>query len=274
MASVAVFVDAGYLFAQGSAVLSGSKKPRSSLQLNETAVMSELAGVASTKSNGLPLLRVYWYDAARGNQGLTPDHETLAHTDYVKLRLGFLNNEKQQKGVDSLIVTDLIELARNRAMSDAVVMAGDEDVRIGVQIAQGFGVRVHLLGIKPSRGSQSLQLMQEADTTTEWDAAHVGRFLTVRPDAAAGGATSAYNEHETSTTDPFAPVIANMVAALTTSDIAHLGTFWQSRAGLPPEMDGRLIATCRTIVRRDLTTAEKRDVRRRFQDAVEARLPA
>ena len=46
MACVAVSVDAGYLFAQGSTVLSGSKKPRTDVKLNETAVMAELTGAA------------------------------------------------------------------------------------------------------------------------------------------------------------------------------------------------------------------------------------
>jgi len=105
----------------------------------------------------------------------------LAHTDHIKLRLGMLNSQGEQKGVDSLIVTDLIELARNRAITDAVLLSGDEDVRIGVQIAQCFGVRVHLLGIVPSRGSQSQQLLREADTTAEWDAGTVATFLALRP---------------------------------------------------------------------------------------------
>ena len=65
-----------------------------------------------------------------------------------------MNSVGEQKGVDSLIVTDMINLARNRAISDAVFVSGDEDLRVGVQQAQEFGVRVHLVGIKPSRGSQ------------------------------------------------------------------------------------------------------------------------
>ena len=52
-------------------------------------------------------------------------------------------------------------------MSDALVVSGDEDVRVGVQVAQSYGVRVHLLGIVPARGSQSKQLLQESDTTAE-----------------------------------------------------------------------------------------------------------
>ena len=91
----------------------------------------------------------------------------MRQLDNVKLRLGQLNSAGQQKGVNSLIVTDLMELARNKAISDAVVVTGDEDIRIGVQIAQSHGVRVHLLGIggATNKGSQSLTLQTaEADT--------------------------------------------------------------------------------------------------------------
>jgi uncharacterized LabA/DUF88 family protein len=43
----------------------------------------------------------------------------------------------------------LIELARNQAICDATVVTGDSDVRVAVQIAQSFGVRVHLIGLEP-----------------------------------------------------------------------------------------------------------------------------
>ena len=135
MAVVAVFVDAGYLFAQGSTALTGSKKPRADLRLNETAIMAELTAMAQSKTLGASLLRVYWYDGAPTSR-LTLEHAALAHMDYIKLRLGLVTGRGQQKGVDSLIVTDLIELARNHAITDALVLSGDEDIRIGVQIAQ------------------------------------------------------------------------------------------------------------------------------------------
>jgi uncharacterized LabA/DUF88 family protein len=279
MSSVAVFVDAGYLFAQGSAAITGASKPRNCVTLNETAVVAELTNVANVKARGLPLLRIYWYDAARGSRGLTLDHATLAHTDYIKLHLGFLSSQKQQKGVDSLIVTDLIELARNHAMSDAVLISGDEDVRIGVQIAQGFGVRIHLLGIQPSRGSQSLQLLQEADTTTEWDASVVSRFLTVQAPAAASSlhtpSTSSASSFPqsgttTATSQLFETVIANLVNSLDSNAISHLKTFWQSQYGLPHEIDGKLIARCRSEIGVDLDQIQKRTVRRRFTAAVKA----
>lgn len=150
MDRTAIFVDAGYLFAQGSVVLTGSKKTRPSLSMDNAAVLEELITVAAAKTRNIPLLRIYWYDGAIGYKGPTIEQATLAQLDNVKVRLGFVNSSGQQKGVDSLIVTDMIELARLGAITDAVLMSGDEDVRIGVQIAQTFGVRVHLLGITPS----------------------------------------------------------------------------------------------------------------------------
>ncbi|HVC62626.1 MAG TPA: NYN domain-containing protein [Acetobacteraceae bacterium] len=125
MPSVAIFVDAGYLFAQGSVAIFGSGKPRQLLKLNESAAIVELTNIASERAPNLPLLRVYWYDGVRSARQLPADHAALAFMDHVKLRLGFITSKGQQKGVDSLIVTDMIELARNHAMSDAVLLSGD-----------------------------------------------------------------------------------------------------------------------------------------------------
>jgi len=181
MDRAAVFVDAGYLFAQGRTALSGSKAARAALALDAPEAIKQLKAVAAAKAPHCNLLRIYWYDGAiAGSSRPTTDQATLAHLDDVKLRLGFVNNTGQQKGVDSLIVTDLIELARLKSISDAILLSGDEDVRVGVQIAQNYGVRVNLIGIYPARGFQSPQLLQEADTTTEWGPEKIGQFLSVR----------------------------------------------------------------------------------------------
>lgn len=74
--------------------------------------------------------------------------------------MGFVNSQRKRKGVDSLIVTDMITLARNRATAECVPLAGHEDLRVGVQQARGYGARVHLLGVKPARGGQSLFLLR------------------------------------------------------------------------------------------------------------------
>src|SRR6266852_3878031 len=181
MDRVAVFVDAGYLFAQGSVALAGQKLPRGRLLLNHEKAIDALANFA-TRVSGVDLLRVYWYDGT--STGPSSQHLTLAHLGRVKVRLGFVNSFGEQKGVDSLIVTDMIALARNHAMTEAVLLSGDEDLRVGVQQAQEFGVRVHLLGIRPSRGSQSLFLLQEADSTHEWNPDDLAPFLSCKPEIA------------------------------------------------------------------------------------------
>lgn len=180
MDRVAVFVDAGYFFAQGSALLSGKKTQRGEVKLDHEKVLNALEEFACRVSK-LPLLRIYWYDGTA--TGPSPQHIALAFENHIKVRLGFVNTAGQQKGVDSLIVTDMITLARNRSMCDAVLLSGDEDIRVGVQQAQEFGVRVHLLGITPCRGSQSQFLLQEADTTHEWTLKDISAFMSYNPKA-------------------------------------------------------------------------------------------
>ncbi|WP_240483638.1 NYN domain-containing protein, partial [Streptomyces pathocidini] len=97
------------------------------------------------------LLRVYWYDGARRRLHTT-EQQRIAELPDVKVRLGNLNANNQQKGVDSLIRTDLETLARHRAISDAVLVGGDEDLVSAVEAAQGYGARVHLWGIEALGG--------------------------------------------------------------------------------------------------------------------------
>ena len=182
MSRVAIFVDAGYLFARSSVVLTGVAVSRTSIDLHQSATISKLRATATVTAAGASLLRIYWYDGMLP-EGPSAQQRALAYADNVKLRLGVVNTFGQQKGVDSLIVTDLVELARNHAIS-TLLLSGDEDMRIGVQIAQSYGVRVHLIGIGAGQESQSRTLMQEADTRTEWsmEKDDVNDILMLRPD--------------------------------------------------------------------------------------------
>src|SRR3989442_12157084 len=90
------------------------------------------------------------------------EQTTLAHHVGLKLRLGTLNNAGEQKGVDSLIVTDLIELARNGAIADAVLISGDEDLRVAARVAETLGVRVPVpAGGEPSPNVSPTLLMED-----------------------------------------------------------------------------------------------------------------
>ena len=278
MARIAVFVDAGYLFAQGSAALTGSTQKRIGLSLDEGAALAALLAVAQEKADGVPLLRVYWYDGALGHGGPTLEQEAIANCDNVKLRLGFINKQGQQKGVDSLIVTDLIDLARNHAISDALLMSGDEDVRIGVEISQGLGVRVHLLGIVPSRGSQSKQLLLAADTTTEWDRETVSTFLKVtsepqfESDDIRKAAAPATSNIGGGVEVQLAHLIAEIVPGIDDARIGRLYEHFSRNSVVPPEYDRPLLARARDTLGRDLTNDERSHLRRTYKESVRGRV--
>jgi uncharacterized LabA/DUF88 family protein len=280
MDQVAVFVDAGYLFAQGSVAVSGHKQPRTNLILDAEAAVAAFKALAAQQAAHARLLRIYWYDGAIGGARPTTDQAVLAHFDDVKVRLGFLNSAGQQKGVDSLIVTDMIELARLKSISDAVLMSGDEDVRIGVQIAQSYGVRVHLVGIAPSRASQSSQLMQEADTTFEWGKEAVDRMISLRPltqntlsvAAVSSVADAAVKGNLIGAPGALEGAVESFVAAIEATEIDAIAVYWQTDRGVPTELDRRLLPACRAVLGRDLDQAEKKQVRAHFQQLVKARL--
>lgn len=175
----AVFVDAGYLLAEGGKLIAGAKIPRSHTEIDIAAFLAVTGDIAAAKAPGIRLLRIYWYDGLVRGGGLTANQQRIAAHDNVKLRLGMVNSRGQQKEVDALIVTDLVDLARNRSITDAILITGDGDIRIGVQIAQSHGVRVHLVGVAPAQENQSPELRAEADTLQQLHQHELAGAITV-----------------------------------------------------------------------------------------------
>jgi uncharacterized LabA/DUF88 family protein len=161
-AKYAVLVDVGYLYAAAGEVLLGAKG-RKEYRVAADELIQSLQKHALERIPG-ELLRVYWYDAAR-DRVPTVDQRVIAQLPWVKVRLGNLNARGQQKGVDAQIRSDLEALARHHAVSDTVLIAGDEDMVPAVEAAQAFGVRVHLWGVEPPFGTnQAERLVWESDT--------------------------------------------------------------------------------------------------------------
>lgn len=273
MDRVAAFVDAGYLFAAGAQLISGKNRPRGELQLNYDAVLEEIERLAASVS-GLPLLRIYWYDGT--STGPTSQHLTLAFKPCVKLRLGFVNALGEQKGVDSLLITDLINLARNKAMADALLLTGDEDIRVGVQQAQEFGVRVHLLGIEPSRANQSQFLVQEADSLQEWNRETVARFLTHRPKSEPAGTgqppgeTLAMGLQNLPRALNIEQVALEAAGKLSGSDIEGVLRLYDERRRLPAEIDRPLLGSAKKQFGL-LSPDQRRQLREAFVSALKQR---
>ncbi|GAA0982637.1 NYN domain-containing protein [Acrocarpospora macrocephala] len=161
-AKYAVLVDVGYLYAAAGEVLLSAKE-RKEYRVAADELIQSLQKHALERIPG-ELLRVYWYDAAR-DRVPTVDQRVIAQLPWVKVRLGNLNARGQQKGVDAQIRSDLEALARHHAVSDTVLIAGDEDMVPAVEAAQAYGVRVHLWGVEPPFGTnQAERLVWESDT--------------------------------------------------------------------------------------------------------------
>lgn len=176
----AIFVDAGYVYAAAGLLVTGTEDRRS-FDLDAEGLIEAFIDKARTIFADSRLLRVYWYDGAR-RRIHTPEQQSIAELPDVKVRLGNLNANNQQKGVDSLIRTDLESLARHRAISDAALVGGDEDLVSAVEAAQGYGARVHLWGIEAGDGrNQAEPLLWEVDSQRTFDLDFWKPYVTRRP---------------------------------------------------------------------------------------------
>jgi uncharacterized LabA/DUF88 family protein len=194
LARYAVMVDVGYIYAAAGELLFGTSSRRE-FRVDAVPLIQLITKHADEEIRG-ELLRVYWYDAAR-DRVPTIDQRVIAQMPWVKLRLGNLNARGQQKGVDAQIRADMEALARHRAITDAVLIAGDEDMVPAVEAAQAYGVRVHLWGIEPPYGTnQAERLVWESDTVDVLDGSFLRPYFTkvpveVRPEAPAAGPSAA-----------------------------------------------------------------------------------
>ncbi len=177
----AIFVDAGYLYAEGGKLVCDTSD-RLRLELDFEQAVCGLVEMGRSQSS-IQYLRTYWYDAAT-DASPNPSHIAVASIPGVKLRLGRLSLGKQ-KGVDSRIVRDLIVLAKDKAISAAYVLSGDEDIREGVAEAQDCGVSVVLIGITPLPGqhNQAQVLVQDADDLLLLTREQVGQWIKLRQGA-------------------------------------------------------------------------------------------
>lgn len=160
------------------------------------------------------VLRVYWYDGAfdpkhPGYAGQRQFFDGIASTPGIQVRLGHLTprptrwqhavkravqacgitldeferhfafrDELQQKGVDTLIVLDLVRLAERRAYDVAVLVAGDRDLAEAVRTAQDAGRRV--IVARPPDVGVATELRHLADALVEIPPTSLQRIITPR----------------------------------------------------------------------------------------------
>ncbi|HEY2576272.1 MAG TPA: NYN domain-containing protein [Streptosporangiaceae bacterium] len=169
----ALFVDAGYVLADGAMAAQGTNH-RESVSWDYAGLLQYLAGVATDRT-GLQLLRCYWYEATVDGRR-TPEHDTLADLPGLLLRLGRMRPGKRE-GVETEMHRDLTTLARNRAVSDVLLISAEEDLAPVIADVQDLGLRVILVHISvDGNWTVSRSLRQQCDAIVEINGAQLRPF--------------------------------------------------------------------------------------------------
>ena len=121
--------------------------------------------------------------------------------------------------------------------------------------------------VSPSRGSQSLFLLQEADTTHEWSTNEIAEFLKCQtrlipaePADPVSHATDAPEDIQSRLTT----VAARVAVRLEPTEIGALVEAFERVSQIPAEIDRQLLGGARAEMARDLNPGEKRDIRKYF----------
>ena len=179
MTRYAVFVDAGYAWVQFGHVLKAQITKREDIYIDIAKMRESLLKTASKIFPNKELLRVYWYDGLVASAGPSKFNQDLARQDDIKLRYGTVNSVGQQKGVDGLLIADMLSLAQNRSITDALLVSGDGDLAPGVAAGQAMGIRVHRLEVG-SPDATSPILHCEVDANSVWSAEEIREFLSAK----------------------------------------------------------------------------------------------
>lgn len=140
----AVYIDAGYLLSAAATTITGTSL-RSGVVVNYPSLLQAVISEAERVS-GVRVMRTQWYDAAP-NGNPTYEQEQIGMLPRVKLRLGRIGYDGQQKGVDLRIGLDMVGYARNGAVGTIVLVSGDDDLTVAVEEAQHQGVEVIILAV-------------------------------------------------------------------------------------------------------------------------------
>lgn len=299
----AVLIDAGYLLSQGVQILSNRQsKARKTISIRDPAgLVRMIVDKAAIVLDNTRLLRVYWYDGVSGRP--SDDQLALSELADVQLQQGIISRSGVQKGVDSRIMADLMELSNHRAICDAMVVTGDGDLVIAIEHAKMRGVRVAVMGVEDTvvgvAHNQSHEVVCVADRVVRIGKTELAPFLSyvaaVDPAPVAVAAAAAKPPAATTAKKklPAAKkaaipknqkaVIAAAVAptpvnwlelvvrfidssavALTADSISATGVIRQA-------VDGQLLQTGSNAVGRTLTQTERDEMREHFRTQIAKR---
>ena len=160
----ALFVDASYVLADGAMAVHGTRRGES-VSWDYEGLVQLLSGVARERT-GLPVLRCYWYEATVDGRR-TAEQDAIADIPGIKLRVAKIRPGRRE-GVETEIHRDLATLARNNAISEALVISAEEDLAQVIADVQDLGMRVTLVHLAvDGNWTISRALRQESDDIIE-----------------------------------------------------------------------------------------------------------
>ena len=170
----ALFVDASYVLADGAMAVHGTRRAES-VSWDYEGLLQLLSSLARERS-GLPVLRCYWYEATVDGRR-TAEQDALADVPGIKLRVAKIRPGRRE-GVETEIHRDLTTLARNNAISDALVVSAEEDLAQVIADVQDLGMRVTLVHIAvDGNWTISRALRQESDDIIEISGDHLRPYV-------------------------------------------------------------------------------------------------
>ena len=293
---VAIFVDAGYMFALGSIALTGSALPRPRMGVHVEPLQDSLKKVVREVAGAKPIVRTYWYDNSTSNRAMSNEQLKIGEIDGIKLRLVALHQQNVKTGTASAIARDLIELSSKGSISDALVLARNDTLRTAIEICQSYGIRVHILEIFPEEKSQFSYIKSDVDTLTSWNATDLREILFEQELAMESEYQHVYPtrapsdpDHEPrafsfrrsihasadvneDTKDSIISVVKDFIEELYDDELESCMEFWRTGRGVPNTYDKSLLIECRNALDRNLTDSERQVMRSSFKDVVTAKL--
>lgn len=258
MERVAVFVDAGYFWVQLSHIVYGERRKREEISLNARLMRESLLREVKKHFPESSLLRVYWYDGLGLNELPTEQHKSICCLDDIKMRYGTRNSVGQQKGVDGLLMADLIALGQNKAISSAIIISGDADLVPGISAAQMLGVRIHRLEIS-GQDASSPTLCEEVDRNSEWPRNDIESFA-----GRINKNSLIIQEEEDQNNQPLVSldeIADKFVSSLNDNEKDEI----VAKVSIPPEKDKQLLFQAKVALKRFLRPEEKKELRYRVR---------
>lgn len=263
MERIAVFVDAGYFWVQVSHIVFGEKRSRDEIDLDADQMRKSLLDEVRKHFPGSTLLRIYWYDGLGTNESPSMQQKMIARLDDIKMRYGTRNSVGQQKGVDGLLMADLIALAQNKAISSALIISGDADLAPGISAAQMLGVRIHRLEIGGKEASSPI-LVEEVDRNSIWDQTDIEKFSRQKSEQACTECERENLDQQYIENISLEEIACECIKQMSPAERESI----KDCISIPQIVDRKILYTARSMLNRMLTQEERVNLRKMILDTV------